>query len=394
MRLIAAAVVALVLIAPPAAATWSVVAADSETQEVVVASATCVAGLDLKRYLPVVVVGSGGGAAQSYVDSAGTRRQVIWDGLHDGWTAQQIIDELIATHPAYPNHQHGVAEATIGTAASETGSTNGAHASGVTGRFGTVAYAIQGNVLTGEPVIAMAEDAFVNTVGDLPARAMAAMEAARSMGGDGRCSCSPSNPTGCGSPPSAFDKSAHVGFFIISRYGDTDDVLCNSLGCADGDYFMDFNIAFQNDPDPDPVDQLQALFDAARSDLLGRPDAIASTVTFSEIAPPGGEWLLRVELRDWQGALLGTSVSGLTVVHALDSDQVTTIGPVVDNGDGSYEINLTETGPPGVDIFLVTADDGVRPVVLPPRRTTLDLDPLFADGFESGDTTQWSASVP
>jgi hypothetical protein len=40
-------------------------------------------------------------------------------------------------------------------------------------------------------------------------------------------------------------------------------------------------------------------------------------------------------------------------------------------------------------VFLITADDGVRPVVLPPRRATLDLDPIFADGFESGDTSRW-----
>jgi hypothetical protein len=33
----------------PAGATWSIVAADSETQEIVVASATCVTGIDLKQ---------------------------------------------------------------------------------------------------------------------------------------------------------------------------------------------------------------------------------------------------------------------------------------------------------------------------------------------------------
>jgi hypothetical protein len=47
-----------------------------------------------------------------------------------------------------------------------------------------------------------------------------------------------------------------------------------------------------------------------------------------------------------------------------------------------------------VDVFLITADDGIRPVVLPPRRATLDLLNLFADGLESGDTSAWSATVP
>jgi hypothetical protein len=73
---------------------------------------------------------------------------------------------------------------------------------------------------------------------------------------------------------------------------------------------------------------------------------------------------------------------------------VTTIGDIVDLGDGSYEVTLTEIGSLGVDVFLITADDGIRPVVLPPRRATLELLPLFSDGFESGDTSAWSATMP
>jgi hypothetical protein len=157
-------------------------------------------------------------------------------------------------------------------------------------------------------VITLAEQAFVNTAGDLPAKTMAAMEAARSMGGDGRCSCDRQNPTGCGSPPPSFEKSAHVGFLLVSRFGDTDDPACTNAGCADGDYFTAFDIASQQVPDPDPVYQLQALFDDARLDLLGRPDAIASAVSFTHSNPLAGEWLLRVELRDWKGVLLGHGV--------------------------------------------------------------------------------------
>lgn len=384
----------IVLAAQPAGATWSIVAADSETQEVVVASATCVANIDLKDYLPVIVVGKGGASAQAYADVNGSRRLTIWDGLVAGLTAQEIIDELVSTQSSMANFQHGVAEAVFGTSATQTGAANSAHASGVTGSFGSVHYAIQGNILTGSPVVAMAESAFVNTSGDLPAKTMAAMEAARSMGGDGRCSCSPTDPTGCGSPPPSFDKSAHIGFFIVSRFGDTDDSLCDRFGCADGDYFMDINIPNQGAADPDPVFQLQALFDAARVDLLGRPDAIVSTVSFNRTRGAGNDWLMLVELNDWQGALLGHGVPTFSVEHAPDSDHVTTIGTVVDLGTGSYEVTLTETGQEGIDVFLVTADDGTRPVVLPPRRATLDLTPIFVDDFETGDTSLWSAVNP
>jgi AraC-like DNA-binding protein len=44
------------------------------------------------------------------------------------------------------------------------------------------------------------------------------------------------------------------------------------------------------------------------------------------MGPPAGQWLLRVELNDWQGALLGHSVPIFTIAHAPWSDQVTTIG--------------------------------------------------------------------
>ena len=57
-------------------------------------------------------------------------------------------------------------------------------------------------------------------------------------------------------------------------------------------------------------------------------------------------------------------------------------------------MTLTGTGELGVDVFLITADDGIRPVVVPPRRATLELLPLFSDGFESGDTSVWSTTVP
>jgi hypothetical protein len=374
------------LLASPAVATWSIVAADVETQEVVYGSATCVTGLDLVALAAVIAVGKGSGAAQSFVDSSGERRQIIYEGLENGLTAQEIVAQL-ALLPGTSNHQHGVAEAVQGTSQDQTGATNGAHASGVSGAAGTTVYSIQGNVLTGQPVIDMAEAAFVATAGQLPERLMAAMEAARAMGGDGRCSCAPANPTGCGSPPPSFEKSAHIGGMVAARYGDADGT-CPAGGCATGDYFMFLNVALQGSTDPDPVLQLEDLLDAFRADLVGRPDAVASTITFSRESPE--EWLLEVELIDWQGTPLDRGVPSFTVEHAAGSAEVTTIGPVVDLGDGRYRVTLTETGPPGVDVFDVTADDGIRPVVLPPRRATLDLSPIFEDGFESGDTSAWT----
>ncbi len=374
--------------AVPAAATWSMVAADTETQEVAVASATCVTGFDLRALSPAVAVGIGGGAAQSLVDSTGIRRQTMFDGLFAGLDSDQIMAQLIALSGS-DFHQNGVAD-TAGHAATFSGTTTLAHSSGVTGSFGTVHYAIQGNVLTGSPVITMAEQALVDTAGDLPEKLMAAMEAARAMGGDGRCSCSPSDPTGCGSPPPSFAKSADIGFMILARYGDADDPACTAGGCADGDYYLNQNVAFQDSGDPDPVLQLRDLFDAWRLTLEDRPDAVRSTVAFE---PRAGGYLLRLELFDWRGIALDTSVQEVTVEHHPESDGTTLVGSVSDLGDGTYEVPLTATSASGVDIFLITIDDGIRPVVIPPLRTVLNASVVFADGFESGDTSVWSVTV-
>lgn len=380
--------IALASVVSPAVATWSIVAADTETQEVSVGSATCVTNLDLKAFSPVIVVGKGAGAAQSQVDGSGERRQIMFGGFEAGTTSSAILGQLQAL-ALERFHQHGLADSG-GDSATASGAQNGAHASGVTGTVGTIHYAIQGNVLAGSPVVTEAEAAFVSAAGDLPERLMAAMEAARAFGGDGRCSCSPGNPTGCGSPPASFTKSADIGFMIVARVGDTDDGNCASSGCADGDYFLDFNVPNQATSDPDPVLTLRTMFDGWRAGLVGEPDAVASLLSvFGET----GGFRLRIEPRDWQGTALGAGVlTNVTVAHAPESAQANTIGSVVANADGSYEVPLTLSQATGTDVFAITLDSGTEQVLLPPRRATLSV--VLADGFESGDTSGWSASVP
>ena len=394
MRLTLSLLCALtLLVAAPAAATWSIAAADTETQEVAVASATCVTGIDLRAELPVVRVGVGAGAAQSQLDSSGTRRDIMWDGLIAGQSSDTIMQQL-ASLSGNSIHQNGLAD-TGGDAATFSGSGTFAHSSGVTGQVGTLHYAIQGNILTGRAVIDLAEAALRNTAGDLPERVMAAMEAARAAGGDGRCSCSPSAPTSCGAPPPSFTKSSDVGFLIVSRFGDTDDSNCTANGCADGSYFLNLNVPFEGRTDPDPVLQLQTQFDSFRQGLIGRPDAIQSTVG---IAPQGDDFVLTVTPEDWQGTALAAGTLTVQVAHAPGSAQATTIGSVTELGDGRFEVPLTTVGS-GLDRFLVTLDDSIRDVVIPPNRTTLQVDgggpPPSGDGLSEdfeGDVSAWTTS--
>ena len=89
----------LPFLATPAWSTWSIVAADTVTEEVAVVSATCVPGIDLKAFLPVVMVGRGAGAAQSFIDGSGQRRSIMRNGFLNGDSSSEILIELQALAP-------------------------------------------------------------------------------------------------------------------------------------------------------------------------------------------------------------------------------------------------------------------------------------------------------
>jgi hypothetical protein len=369
------AVALVVAIVSPARATWSIILVDTESKEIGVASATCLTGFDLERNLPVVLVETGAACAQSAIDGGAVNRMLIHEELLKGTDPEEILELLADSDNNHQSRQYGIADH-IGRAVTFTGTQAGRWRGGVTGQYGNVVYAIQGNVLTGEPVILEAEAAILNTPGDMVAKLMAGMEAARLMGGDGRCSCSPNDPDGCGSPPPSFTKTAHVGFFIIARAGDADGPCGSGTGCAAGDYFIDINIAFQSSVDPDPVIQIQNQLNTIRGNLLGRPDAVASSVSFDPPimpADPLASSTMSITLRDWQGNLVDDPAAEVTVTHAERSSGVSTIGPVVYLGDGAYEVELTGAARAGLDSFDVVVDDGGRDVVLIPRPEIISL---------------------
>jgi hypothetical protein len=363
-------------------ATWSIVICDSETKEVAVGTVTCLTSYDLLAIVPVVVVGKGGAAVQAAGDFDGTRRPVIFQRLMAGVDPDIILAGL-ANLPGHQARQYGIAD-TVGRMVTFTGASNSQWAGGVIGTDGSMVYAIQGNILAGGCVVPAIEQAVLNTDGDFAARLMAGMQAARAEGGDGRCSCSPSNPTGCGCPPLVFTKSGHIGTMVVARLGNTDDPACTSSGCADGAYFMKLNVPFQSSGSPDPVIQLQGLFDAWRADLVGHPDAVQSQVTFEpDFIPPNGvsTTLMRIELLDWQGLPATDPLTGFDVQHAPDSDGLSTIGGINDNGDGTYDLTLTAGTAPGTDRFLLSGNDGAQLFVLTPNPTLQ----YFALGDLDGD---------
>ncbi|MFT4512907.1 MAG: putative Ntn-hydrolase superfamily protein, partial [Planctomycetota bacterium] len=376
LRAVLTFLVGLLLFAAPASATWSIVIVNLVTGEVAVGIATCLTGFDLRPNTVVIVPGHGAAAAQSFVGPL-SLRQLIRDGFLTGESAAQIMANLAAADTSHQMRQYGIVSLTGGEA-TFTGTGAGAWAGGVTGQVGDFRYAIQGNVLTGQPVIAAAEQAVLTTPGGLPDKLMAAMEAARSMGGDGRCSCSSGNPTGCGSPPASFTKSSHIALMIVSRPSDVDAPCTGSLGCGAGDYWLDLNVANQPAGALDPVLQLQTMFNTWKANQVGRPDHYESVVSLSgtTIRANGVDTVTAtVELRDEQGTPLGNALP-LTVGLAPNSTVSNiTFSPAVAEPNGTYTFTMQGDLDAGVAVLDIAATDAFGRVGIWPRPmvTVLDL---------------------
>lgn len=385
---IACAGVALGL-AGSAQATWSICLADCETKEVAVGTVTCLNNFDLLALVPVVVVGKGSGACQSAGDFDGIRRPIIFDGLMNGDSPAVIFAQLEQI-TGHQQRQYGIVD-TNGQMLSFTGSANGQWAGSITGAQGSMVYAIQGNVLAGECVLNAIEQAILGTGGDMAAKLMAGMQAAKDNGGDGRCSCNNLFPTICGCPPEDYipdvDKSGHIGGVIVARVGDTDDGVCDAEGCTDGSYFMRLNVPFQSNQQPDPVVQLKALYAGWRASLVGRPDAIRSTVEFDPgFVPSNGAATtqMTITLLDWQGLPITAPIDSVSVTHAPDSAGIAAIGAATDMGGGVWTAPVTAGSSAGIDRYRVTVTEA-PPAEGPPAAIILAPDASF-EFFPPGDT--------
>ena len=355
----------------PARATWSIVVTDTATGEVIVASATCLENFDLQFGLPVVRPDIGGAAAQSMIDAGAVNRKIIWNKLGLGIRPETIINGLAVTDSWHQARQYGIVDM-ANKPATFTGNGAGKAKGGVSGQVGTLRYAIQGNVLTDKSVYLAAETALLNTQGDLGQRVLAGMEAARALGGDGRCSCTPFDPTGCGAPPPGFVKSAHVGFFVIARHGDVEGTCSGQVGCANGSYYMDLNV-IGSAASLDPVLQMNADYALWRAALAGRPDGVNSmVVSGAHRLPADGltQTAVTVRLFDVDGAPLLTGGATLTVAGT----GLVTTSAVTDHGDGSYGFTATAGLMTGSETLELTVDDGISTVTLYPA-LELALDP-------------------
>lgn len=371
-----AVVVAVALVAAPARSTWSICVVNVRTREACVASATCITNFNLKLALPVMRPGLGCGASQASIDSSGANRIAMYNGLGVGASPADILTHLVQLSGAQ-TRQFGIVDFDHDPVSFTGTQTFLAHP-GLSGTSGDLKYAIQGNILVGDAPVYEAELALLNTPGDLSQKVMAAMEAARAWGGDGRCSCSLSQPTSCGVPPPEPFKSAHVGFVLLSRLGDSGGQQCgSSTGCATGELYLNLNV-IGNALDPDPVFTLQSMYDQWRAALSGRPDHILSRVATDAaalVADGKSKATITVRLRDVDDVPLTSGGAAVTLTQVSGAPSATAASAVVDHGDGSYSFTLSAGTATGVDRWRIVVDDGVNDVRLHPD-LVIRVDPL------------------
>jgi len=257
----------LLLVAAPLSATWSIIAVDTRTGLVVIASATCVSaeGLrsrgGLKGIQAVIVPGVGVAAAQAGVDGTGTNQMLIFEQIRQGADPDEII-RMLSEDPRFQSRQFGIVDLE-GRAAGFSGAGNGYASLGLQGEVTGegIYYAVQGNILESDMVVLEAVEAFMASQGTVLDRVMAGMEAADNAGGDSRCSCR-TQPV----PDTEMDcrhRTAHVAYIAAAK---PEDPI--GEGHSDGDYSLWIDVDDENteaDESPNPVETLRMRYDAWKS---------------------------------------------------------------------------------------------------------------------------------
>jgi uncharacterized Ntn-hydrolase superfamily protein len=273
VKRLALSLLIVALVPTVAGATWSVIAVDKSTGQVIIASATCVPqarfpprpSRDLMDVQAVIVPGVGVAACQAGVDNTRENQRIVYEELKKGTEPARII-EILREHeskkdePLMERRQFGILDLQ-GRTAGFNGTENNPASLYVSGEVGDdIFFQVQGNILFSDDVAYDAALAFTKATGTLADRVMAAMEGADAAGGDKRCTCEePPRPAA----PCA-GKTAHVAYIAVANKEDPQGSSHN-----DGDYYLYLSVTDENiqpHEDANPVKTLRLRYDAWKND--------------------------------------------------------------------------------------------------------------------------------
>jgi uncharacterized Ntn-hydrolase superfamily protein len=230
--------------------TFSIVAYDKTTGQVGGAGCSCVSysgGIDFLSDLitdgttnPDNIVG----AIHSQASYNATTQGWARDRMLAGDTPSQIINYIVTNDGGSASRQYGVVGVDVPGAAGWTGSSNGNYANDQQVDNALYTFSVQGNILdtaNGQDLLDDMETIFNNTDGTLGDKLMAALQAAKRVGGDNRCQ-------GRGN-------SGRTAFVQVLSPGESSPGLIYDVGdttSAVADYI-------------EPIDVLQCLYDAGEN---------------------------------------------------------------------------------------------------------------------------------
>ncbi len=208
--------------------TFSITAVDPITGQVGSAGASCISGCII---LSDVHPGIGVIHCQAYYNA--TNQNYARTLMNMGLSPQQIIDSLIA-HDAQGNptiRQYGIVDLING---GRTAAYTGVNCQNYKNHIIGPTYTIQGNILLGQKVLDSMQARFLNTQGTLADKLMAALQGAKMIGADTRCT--------------QYNKSSISAFIRVAKPTDPPN-----------SYYLDLNV--NNTPtNKDPIDSLQVLY--------------------------------------------------------------------------------------------------------------------------------------
>ena len=301
-----------------ALATWSIIALDRSTGQVIIASATCVRqggfpsrpARDLMEIQAVIVPGIGIAACQAGVDNTRANQMLVYEELLKGTDPEEIL-QMLSEDPRFQSRQFGIIDME-GRSVGFSGENNRFAALHVSGRVGEdIFYQVQGNILFSERVMYDAALAFTKANGTMADRVMAAMEAADDAGGDKRCTClsEPMVEAVCEG------KTSHVAYIAIANADDARGVSHN-----DGDYYAYLSVTNENilpTENANPVKTLRMRYDAWKD--AGSPRRSPAPSLWK----PGGDGsILKVD------AAIDALVPENFFIHKLAGDLGFTEGPI------------------------------------------------------------------
>jgi uncharacterized Ntn-hydrolase superfamily protein len=227
--------------------TFSIVGADSVTREVGSAGASCVdlysaIGHPLPTFISDVLPDTGAINTQANYDAL--NQSNARTRMRAGDTPAQIISWLtnndVSSNPQ--GRQYGIVgfNGSAVNVAGFTGTSCLDYKNNISGKSGRFTYSIQGNILLGPQVLDSMQARFIRTPGDLACKLMAALQGAKMVGADTRCS---NNNT-----------SSLFSFLQVAQ--PTDAYGSPSLLVA---------VKTHNNAMIEPIDSLQILFNAVKS---------------------------------------------------------------------------------------------------------------------------------